>query len=88
MTVATVFYILMLIAKILSQSTQLSQEMEKGWLDGGEIWNMCRRGYKASRRAEQTVGNIWSYATNISSAELRKQAPGRAQNPLAGLHFC
>ena len=19
---------------------------KKGWLDGGEIWNMCRRGYK------------------------------------------
>lgn len=47
MTVATVFYILMLIAKIPSQSMQPSQERKKGWLDIGEIWNMCRRGYKA-----------------------------------------
>lgn len=30
----------------------------------------------------------WSCATNISLAGLRKQAPVRAQNPLAGLHFC
>lgn len=28
---------------------------EKRLIDGGEIWNMCRRGYKAGRRAKQTA---------------------------------
>ena len=45
---------------------------KKGWLDVGEIWNICRRGYKAGRRAEQSAWNIWRCATNISLTGLRK----------------
>ncbi len=48
---------------------------EKDWLDSGEIWNMCRRGYKAGRRAEQSAWNIWRCTTNISSAVCRSKPP-------------
>lgn len=58
---------------------------EKSWLNGGEIWCMCRWEYKVWNDSRADSVEYLELCDKHSSGWLRKQAPGRAQNPLAGL---
>ncbi len=83
----TVFYISVTVAKIPSQSTQPSQERKKGWLDGGEIRDMCRRGYKLREDSRADCVKYWSCAANIPSAGCGSISPRQGAKPACGSAF-